>query len=803
MAFMSNAETFAIVSFKEDEGCLISTFCNPLRFTKNGVFSGCLNKINIYKNSFENSNIKNLKRIIETERTIKINNYQYHIHSDEIFNILNKLTENILLLGKSRSDKIVKIENVDKKENKILIKLTNNELLCFNLKTIKSELDNSFNLIPIIHLKLAKGTIIADLCFESEATGVNINKYLNLKQSICWEEKLISFGFKHFGKGRLFQISEHEFNHLILNNLLKAGFKVFYFDGKTVSRSQTPKASYNKKQDWFDFQFSIINEKGEEEDITKSIILNRNSKYIRIKEQIVELPSALQKKKWEVHTSGDQAKIAIKKKSLLYIDEVFNECGISKSALNTLYPYNNVKLNLSDTLIAILRNYQREGVKWLKFIFLNKLGGILADDMGLGKTLQCISLCSDQDIISKTGPILIVTTKSLKDNWFREFEKFSPSLTIHDFSTIRVHPISPTNNSIYVATYGNITSNVSILKTLSFKVAFFDEIQVAKNAETRVFKSLKHIKAETKIGLSGTPLENNLIELWSVYSLVFPELFGTKSDFFNTYATNPLPLKSHLSPFMLRRTKSQVLKELPDFIEKIVYCPFDKGQKSVYERLLKSFKEDLRRKLRRGEIYDTSRCLKYLLYLREACCNTLLLPDEYNPNGIAESIKNSYLLREIKNRITEHKKCVIFGQFVYNLQLLRESFIRQGCKVFYIDGSTSGRQAIIDSFNQSEDSILIISLKTGGLGLNLTSASYAYIIDPWWNPAVEKQAADRLYRMGQTRNVTIIKLIASGTIEEKIQSLQKEKEELFEKVIEGNKTKAIDLIDELKKYIMS
>lgn len=801
---MNQARTFAVCEIDNGKKCILTTYHNPIRLTKNGIFSGCLKRINLYNRPKDDFYAENIKDIIEVNSTIRLDQYRYYLGNEDCFKILKNLTTKELLLIRDKNKKYVQVSKVFEANKVIHIELCNSNHLSINIKCASEKTAESPDIVALVYLKQSKSVVYATLELKGTNQTKDSEQALNLLKSLQREKALLICGFKKSTVNGFYEIPTVDFNHTVLNKLIDLGFKVFYFDKKEVSRSHTIKATFNEKQDWFDFRFSVTNEDGSETDITEEIIRNPNKHFIRIKDKIVELPHSLKRTRWKPNYSANQASIRINNKSLFYLDDIFTELNIGSSPLKRLHPFNGITLRPTGDITSILRPYQQLGIKWLKFLFINRLGGILADDMGLGKTLQCISLCADEVTSTFSAPLLIVTTKSLKINWHREFEKFAPHLknSIIDFSNY-VEKKTQKSNTIYIATYGELASHVSTLQTLSFQIAFFDEIQVAKNAETHIFRTLKMIKASCKIGLSGTPLENNLAELWSVFSIVFPELLGDRKDFLHRYANNIDLLKSQISPFLLRRTKSEVLTELPIYTEKIIYCRFSKEQRDLYDSLLRGFKRDLKRKMRKGEVYDTSRWLKYLLYLRETCCNTSLLPLEFNPNELEISAKNDYLLEAIQAHIEKHEKCVIFGQFIENLQFIKDKLLRRQIKVFYVDGTTTNRQAIIDDFNNYLDSVLLISLKTGGLGLNLTSAWYAYILDPWWNPAVEKQAADRLYRMGQTKDVTVIKLIAADTVEEKILNLQNEKKNLFEDIIEGNQTHSINFFDELKDYILN
>jgi SNF2 family DNA or RNA helicase len=472
--------------------------------------------------------------------------------------------------------------------------------------------------------------------------------------------------------------------------------------------------------------------------------------------------------------------------------------------------------------VGTLREYQKEGFNWLSFMREYGLAGILADDMGLGKTIQTLTLLLSHHKGSKQrSPSLVVAPTSVVYNWLAEAEKFAPSLTTALFLGRERHELlgklareGAKKPDVIFTTYGIIRRDYETLKNIQFDYVILDEAQNIKNPDSVGAQAAKSLKALHRIALTGTPVENRLRELWSIFDFLMPDYLGNYRDFNETFE-RPIEagldgagqkLRKIVHPFILRRLKSQVEKELPDRTDIINLCEMDDEQRSLYLDVLdecrqKVFGEIASRGISRSQIS----VLAALLRLRQVCCDPRLLKNRTD-NKKAESSKLDALVNMLAEIIDEGHKILVFSQFVEMLTIIRGELEKLGYPYEYIDGQTPAKERLdrVNRFNASTTvPIFLISLKAGGTGLNLTGADYVIHYDPWWNPAVENQATDRAHRIGQTRHVFNYKLITKGTVEEKILALQKKKKKLADLVIGGDEGVAKELTHEDLEFLFS
>lgn len=454
-----------------------------------------------------------------------------------------------------------------------------------------------------------------------------------------------------------------------------------------------------------------------------------------------------------------------------------------KSICDKITEVEGLDYDVPTGLKANLREYQIIGYKWLKTVSYMGFGGILADEMGLGKTIQTIGfLLSEQGAKS-----LIVTPTSLIYNWKDEFEKFAPDLRVgivHGNKEQRGTVIkSREDYDVILTTYGTLRMDFEIYKGIKFDFCIIDEGQNIKNHLSQTTERLKDINAKCRFALTGTPIENNLMELWSIFDFIMPDYLYTKEKFqyrfVNGRQDNIEELKTLIRPFILRRLKQDVLKELPDKIEKKFLVEMTVGQSRAYKSYMRSVKEKLK-----NNKEDRITIFSYLTKLRQLCLDPSLLIEDY----LGGSGKFKVAMELIEESINQGKKILLFSQFTAVLKNISKVLDDNGVEYLYLDGSTKAidRVKMVDEFNKSSTiKIFLISLKAGGTGLNLTSANVVIHFDPWWNPAIEDQATDRAHRIGQKNSVQVIKLVAKGTIEEKIINLQEDKKELINNVING------------------
>ncbi len=461
---------------------------------------------------------------------------------------------------------------------------------------------------------------------------------------------------------------------------------------------------------------------------------------------------------------------------------------------------------ISEYLSGIMRPYQREGVSWLNFLRSYRFGGILADDMGLGKTLQTLAFLSENKIAGK--PHLVICPKTLIYNWACEVAKFTPGLKVATIDgtlaerskseeTARDADIIITSYSALLADKLWHTSPTSL-----YNYVVLDEAQFIKNHASKTAMLVKKLNAEYRLALTGTPLENNVVEIWSIMDFLMPGFLGHHNEFMDLYGKPIMQasdsyaleqLRHKISIFMLRRTKSEVLKELPDKIEQHTPVPLSTDQKLLYNEILTQVRNNLENIVaEQGFAKSRIHILSGLMKLRQVCNHPALLLEKDDPErDNVNSAKLDLAVELIEEAIAPNTpdidiphKVLVFSQFTGMLDLLSKALNKKNISYITLTGKTQNRGELVDRFNSDRDTcVFLISTKAGGTGLNLASADTVIVVDPWWNPSVERQAVDRAHRIGQTRTVNVYRLITTGTIEEKIQSLQAKKKNLFDALI--------------------
>jgi SNF2 family DNA or RNA helicase len=477
------------------------------------------------------------------------------------------------------------------------------------------------------------------------------------------------------------------------------------------------------------------------------------------------------------------------------IAELYDEQLFDESVKNQLATYrkklsgpNQISpVKIPESLNAELRPYQLDGLNWLNFLDEFNFGACLADDMGLGKTIQIIAFILSQREKSAHNTNLVVVPASLIFNWQAEVAKFAPSIKIRTvYGADRLKDIHEFDDyEIVLTSYGTLLADIRFLKAYRFNYVFLDESQSIKNPDSQRYKAVRLLQSRNKVVLTGTPIENNTFDLYGQLSFACPGLLGTKQQFKELYSVpidqfkdtkRAKELQQRISPFILRRTKEQVAKELPDKTEMVIYCEMGKEQREVYEAAVQDVKDYIEGVSEDDLKKSSMHILQGITRLRQICNSAELLKDD-KFYGNASS-KMETLLEQIENKASNHK-ILVFSQFVGMLDLIRKELHERGIAHEYLTGQTRNREAVVNSFQDNpEVRVFLISLKAGGVGLNLTRADYVYIVDPWWNPAVENQAIDRTYRIGQEKNVVAVRLICPDTIEEKIMKLQETKKDL-------------------------
>lgn len=622
-------------------------------------------------------------------------------------------------------------------------------------------------------------------------------------------EKLRALGFEIVNKRFVFFKSEEYIFKFFKEDVLELQEygEVFYSDDftaiKNISQGSFKADVKHGKYDYFDFKFKI-------DDVPKEEVINilnafrDNKKYYRLKSgEFLDLEEIELKKFLKLIDSLEQNStingdtIEIHKSKGMYLEDYLEEEDIRyvkgrrglKSLRNSLKNLKRKEFVVPDNINVNLRNYQKEGYTWLKTLDFLGFGGILGDEMGLGKTLQTITFLASNE--GKKS--LIVAPTSLVYNWNSEFKKFAPSLKIGVLNGMpkeRKNIIKSFNKyDVLITTYNLVKRDLELYENIEFDYCILDEAQNIKNGHSQNAKVCKAIKAKRKFALTGTPLENSLMELWSIFDFIMPGYLYNEKKFTTRYhrrlAEDEVIIKELtrlIKPFILRRYKKDVIKELPDKIEKKLVVPMDDKQIEVYGTYASYVKDVIEKKVKDDEFKNSKiEILAFITKLRQICLDPSVVMDNYNGG----SGKIDALIELVTQSIEEGHKILIFSQFTSVLKNIAARFKFEDIDFYYLDGSTpsKARGGLVESFNNDNTPVFLISLKAGGTGLNLTSADVVIHFDPWWNPAVEDQATDRAHRIGQKKVVEVIKMVSENSIEEKIIELQEEKKKLIDKIV--------------------
>lgn len=492
--------------------------------------------------------------------------------------------------------------------------------------------------------------------------------------------------------------------------------------------------------------------------------------------------------------------LKLKKHHIGLINELAED-GIANVTLSRKLQRLNDFENIADTKMPVhfkgdLRSYQKAGYNWFSFLREYNFGGCLADDMGLGKTIQTLAMLQkikeeDEEQSTKSTSLIIMPT-SLIYNWLNEAKKFTPKLKIHAHTgSSRNKDISQfAKYDIIITTYGITRVDIDLLKDYYFNYIILDESQNIKNPSSKSFKAVKALKSRHKLILSGTPVENSVSDLWTQLTFLNPGLLGTQTFFNEEYVQaiekrkdeeKARKLQAIIKPFVLRRTKEQVASELPAKTEQVIYCDMSEDQAAYYEKTKSAYRNDLLSSMDDGTYAKKQvQLLQGLTALRQLANHPVMIDEEYN----SDSGKFENVIHTLDNVLKGGHKVLIFSQFVKHLNIFKQYFEKEEIPFSYLDGATKNRGEIVAEFQENTElKVFLISIKAGGVGLNLTQADYVFILDPWWNPAVEQQAIDRTHRIGQEKKVFIYKFIAKDTVEEKILALQNRKKRLASSLI--------------------
>ena len=773
----------------------------------NGILEGnpfktnLIKKDNDYVLNFEN-NIINLT-----------NDYEYVISDNVCYHVPLKMVKFLNLMKKNRIEELTfdeeQLDNFSKtvlptiKENIKVSEELKDKIIIVNKPGVKIYIDFKYN------------SIVANVKLNYQDKEIDyFDNVKNILRDFTYEEEivndLISYGFI---KEDVFIIKQVEEIGLFLDEYLKQlsnKYEVYTsekINETKIKKNVNIKSSFSiGKDNIMSYQFDLSNIKNEELiDILDS--LHKKKKYFRLKsgnflnleengdlKQLDALIDDLELTNKDIANGYG----IIPKYRAIYLDSlnynIIQTDNLFSELINNIKNYKNIYLKIKDN---ILRDYKVISVKWIYNIYKCGFGGILADEMGLGKSIQLIYFLK-QVLKEKDAKILIVSPTSLIYNWKAEFDKFGPELkykVIAENKTKREHLLKEINDiNILITTYGLVRQDLDKYLNINFEIVVIDEAQNIKNYNTQMSKAIKKINAITKIALTGTPLENSVLELWSIFDFIMPGYLASLNKFQSKYHlkdTNEEQLakldnlKKQIKPFILRRIKKNVILELPDKIENNIYIDMNDEQKKLYAAQVNKTNEEIK-EIIAIEGFNKARfkILQLLTRLRQICIDPKIIYENYQGG----SAKIEQLVSLTKEYISNDHKILLFSSYKMALDIVNLEFANNNISTYMIDGSVSSkkRMELVNKFNNDDTNVFLIMLKAGGTGLNLTSADVVIHLDLWWNPQVEMQATDRAHRIGQVNNVEVVKLICKGTIEERILELQNKKKILSDKLIDGD-----------------
>ncbi len=702
----------------------------------------------------------------------------------------------------------------------------------------------SQNPILVLKFKYAQKEYLANsasniaLQLEKNDNSYVFTKY---KRDLVWEEGIIRYikelGLKHESGANFYPHNENlnetsgiqdiidwinqNYSQLQLQDIevKQTNLDNNYFVGKFSCEFTS-----NKDKDWFDLQMRVL--VGDFEipfiKIRKNIISGKKE-FKLPNGEIFLIPEEWFSKYTDILTFSEDKNGQIKLNNMYY--NLLKSNSTSYNHTKFTSTPDNKDNNIPEGLKANLRPYQLQGFKWMNYLHNNNFGGILADDMGLGKTLQTITLLlkvyeennleqseieqiqqlnlfetSDLDGFNNSGipTSLIILPTSLIHNWLNEFKKFAPSLKVYIYSgakRLKSKEIGKIIRHYHVvlSSYGVVRNDIDYLKHFQFHYTILDESQYIKNPNSKIYEAILQLNCNKKLVLTGTPIENSLSDLWAQMNFVNNGLLGNLNFFKRQYITpiernnseeHEEKLQKLIEPFVLRRTKEKVAKELPPITEQVLYCDMTPEQKKIYESEKSGIRNELLKTFEvKGIEKSTFLALQGLTRLRQIANHPVFIKPDFK----GESGKFNMIIDNLESIVNENHKVLIFSSFVKDLDLLENQIKRRKIKFSKLTGSTTNRQEVVDSFEKDKDcKVFLISLKAGGVGLNLISADYVFLLNPWWNPAAEAQAINRAHRIGQKQNVFVYRFISTETIEEKIMKLQEHKSKLADTFINSN-----------------
>ena len=744
-----------------------------------------------------------------------------YIKKDNIlYHTPEKVSRIISILKQNRLNKLVfKNEDLDKFSNGILPEVKSNIKLD---KTVEDKITIGVKPTAKIYLDLKNALVIANVKFIYNDKEIS---YFDTNNSIIRDseyeneviETMLQYGFI-IDKNTIYIDDLDTIGRLLEENLIELAKKYEVFisdkmkDTKVLKDTKIQSSFSIGHDNIMKYEFDLGNIKNDEiVNVLES--LKNKKKYYRLKsgdlldlennEELTQLENLME----DMEISNKDLKNGsgtIPKYRAIYLDsvkkdkyDIIKTNNLFDELINNFSSYRDANITLSLKDKKVLRDYQLLGVKWLYNIYKCGFGGILADEMGLGKSIQLIYLIKQILLEKKNAKILIVAPTSLIYNWKNEFDKFASDISykvLAENKTVRKEELEHLDDyNVLITTYGLVRQDQEKYKEMNFELIAIDEAQNIKNPNAQMTKVVKSLTANTKLALTGTPLENSILELWSIFDFIMPGYLANMVNFRKKYNIKNVDddslkqlnhLNDQIKPFILRRKKKDVVTELPDKIENNIYIDLNSEQKKLYVAQLEKTQKELDNILStEGFKKGNFKILQLLTKLRQLCIDPRIVYENYQ--GGSAKIEN--LVSIVKEIIENGHKILLFTSYKAALNIVNKEFTNNNISTYVIDGSVSSkkRMELVNKFNEDNTNVFLITLKAGGTGLNLTSADVVIHLDLWWNPQVENQATDRAHRIGQKNTVEVIKLICKGTIEERILELQNKKKILSDKLIEG------------------
>lgn len=744
--------------------------------------------------------------------------YKFATYNHNLYILDRKDRDLLTQLRQRKIDELVFDKNSIKEfNNGLLNNVKNNITIDSNVTEIELPSKPSVKL----YFDISYSKLKCDIVLDYKGKEINYFDKTDFLRDNDYETEVVKdiLNYKFIEDKNSFIMTDDDEMYYFLDEVLASlseKYQVFTskkIDNTKVLKNVSTSSNFSIGQDGImSYKFSV--EGINQEDLNSLFsALKQKKKYYKLKnnnvvsledneelEQLNNLITDLDLSKTDI-LEGD---VVIPKYRAIYIDSLKNSKyknietnNLFDEFISNFKKYKNLSVSFDKDDEKILRDYQKDGVKWLNTIYKCDLGGILADEMGLGKSLQTITFIKQILKEKPLAKIIIVVPTALVYNWEKEFAKFAPQLkyvAVSDTVAKRQEIFANKDKyNIFITSYGLIRNDKDEYEDMNFELCVVDEAQNIKNYQATMTREIKKIKAKCKIALTGTPVENNVTELWSIFDFIMPGYLNSVVKFREKYNIKDVDekglevlnnLSNQIKPFILRRKKSDVVKSLPKKIENKIYIDLPDKQKMLYMKVLKDTKKEMDEMIRDGG-FEKSRMkiLQLLMKLRQICIDPSVMYENYT----GDRVKIDELLRVVKESIDNNHKILIFSSFKRVLDNVKELFAKNNITYYMIDGSVKSkdRMDMVDKFNNDDTNCFLITLKSGGTGLNLTGADTVIHLDIWWNPQVENQATDRAHRIGQTKTVSVIKLVTKGTIEERIIELQDKKKVLSENLIEG------------------